>query len=141
MAEKILQCKKCSRLYQPLGTSPYCPVCMEELETNFELVKNYIYENPNANVVEISKETEVSEKDILYFLKEGRLSVAENNGMLQCEKCGCSIGTGRYCEDCKTKLERALSASVNEAIAKVKQPARKGKESSLGKMHIDYRDR
>lgn len=135
MEATILQCKQCRRLYQSISAAPYCPHCVEKLEKKFELVKNYIYEHPNANVVEISEETGVSEKDIFYFLKEGRLSISEDNGMLLCESCGHSITTGRYCEACNKKLERELSASVNESMQKLNQ------STGIGKMHVDFRKR
>ncbi len=143
MGGKVVQCKKCARLFQSLSSSPYCPYCVEELEKNFDMVKNYIYDHPHANVMEISTETSVPEKDVFYFLKEGRLSISENNGMLRCENCGCSIATGRFCEACQKQLERELSASVSEAIEKVKPPSgQKGKrQGALGRMHIDIRNR
>lgn len=140
MAGKVVQCKKCARLYQSLGASPYCPKCVEDLEQSFELVKNYIYDHPQANAVEISEETGVPEKDIFYFLKEGRLSVSEGNAILRCEQCGRSITTGRYCDACKSSLERELSASINDAIQKVKQPTGQNKKQT-GKMHINLRNR
>lgn len=135
MALSVAQCKKCARLYQPFGSAPYCPSCMEEMENNFDLVKEYIYEHPLANAVEISQETGVPEKDIFYFLKEGRLSVSEGSGMLVCESCGRSITTGRYCESCKKSLERELSSSINEAMQK------KTHATGLGKMHVNIHDR
>lgn len=135
MGLAISQCKKCTRLYQPLGNAPYCPTCMEELEESFDLVKEYIYHHPLANAVEISQETGVPEKDIFYFLKEGRLSVSENSGMLLCESCGRSIMTGRYCESCKKHLERELSSSLGDAMQK------KSHATGLGKMHVNIHDR
>ena len=78
---------------------------------------------------------ERSSVSFAYFLKEGRLSVSEDNGMLSCEICGCAITTGRYCVSCKSNLERELTASLNDAMQKVKKP------SSKGKMHINLRDR
>ncbi len=135
MGATIVQCKKCSKLYQSFGNAPYCPACMDELERNFELVKEYIYEHPQANAVEVSKETGVPEKDIFYFLREGRLSVNEGSGMLLCENCGRSITTGRYCEACKKSLERELSATLGNAADK------RGQTTGLGKMHVDFKNR
>lgn len=135
MAPSIAQCKKCGRLYQSFSNAQYCPTCMEELEKSFDLVKEYIYEHPLANVVEISQETGVPEKDIFFFLKEGRLSVSENNGMLLCESCGRSIITGRYCDGCKKQLERKLSNSISDAIQK------KNHTPGLGRMHVNIQDR
>lgn len=135
MGATITQCKKCSKLYQSFGNAPYCPNCMEALEKSFELVKDYVYEHPLANAVEISQETGVPERDIFYFLKEGRLSVSENNGLLLCENCGRSIMTGRYCEACQKKLERELQSSISGAMEK------SSRRSGLGKMHVDIHDR
>ncbi len=135
MGVAISQCKKCARLYQSMSNAPYCPTCMEELENNFDLVKEYIYEHPMANAVEISQETGVPEKDIFYFLKEGRLSITDGNGMLLCESCGRSIMTGRYCESCKKQLERELSSSLSDAMQKKSHP------TGLGKMHVNVHDR
>ncbi len=131
----VSQCKKCARLYQSFGNAPYCPTCMDDLEKSFDLVKEYIYEHPLANVVEISRETGVPEKEIFYFLKEGRLSVSENNGMLLCESCGRSIITGKYCESCKKQLERELSSTIASAMQK------KSSSHGLGKMHVNVSDR
>lgn len=135
MGVTILQCKQCKRLFQSFGSS-FCPDCVQKLEENFELVRKYIYDNPHANVVEISQETDVPERDILYFLKEGRLSIAEGDGMLLCENCGRSIITGRYCDHCKKIFEKELSA-VYVGPEKKKQD----RASGLGKMHIDLNDR
>lgn len=135
MTVKVLQCKKCSKLYQPLSDAPYCPVCMEKLDEDFELVKEYIYNHPMANVVEISEETGVSEKDVFYFLKEGRLSLSEDNGMLLCESCGRSITTGRYCEECRKRMERELNSLISQSMEKKRQP------SGLGRMHLNIKDR
>ncbi len=135
MGVSISQCKECKRLYQSFGSS-YCPDCAQKLEDNFELVRKYIYDNPNANVVETSQETGVSERDILYFLKEGRLSLAEGDGLLLCENCGRSVNTGRYCEQCKRIFEKELSAVYVDPANK-----KQNRASGLGKMHIDFKDR
>lgn len=135
MGATVLQCKQCNRLFQSFG-AVYCPECTQRLEEKFELVKKYIYDNPHANVVTISQDTEVPVRDILYFLKEGRLSIEKGDGLLLCENCGRSISTGRFCDRCKNMFEKELSAVC------VKPEAKKERTSEgLGKMHINLRRR
>ncbi len=135
MDSQVRQCRQCRKLFQS-AHSVFCTECLEETEAAFEKIKNYLYENPAANVVEISQKTGVPEKVILDFLKEGRLTIDENNGLLLCEQCGRSISTGRLCAACSRRLEHELkSAYVPPSAKKVKE--RKG----LGKMHVDYYDR
>ncbi|MFA5675334.1 MAG: hypothetical protein WDA65_02315 [Christensenellales bacterium] len=132
MGPQVKQCRICNKLFYSFGANN-CPDCTERMERDFEKVRDYIYENPNANVVEISQETGVSEKVILSYLKEGRLTIAENNGMLLCEKCNRSISTGRYCKECSRMLEYDLRGAYVPPEER-KQDGAKG----LGKMHTDY---
>lgn len=135
MGSEVRQCKLCGKLFYTFGADN-CPECTEKKEKEFEKVRDYIYEHPKANVVEISQETGVSEKMILGYLKEGRLTIEENSGLLLCEECGRSISTGRYCAGCSRRLEHELRSAYVE-------PSEKSREGSsgLGKMHIDFYDR
>ena len=136
MGSDVKQCKECKKLFYSFGSS-FCPDCVEEIEKGFDRVKDYIYDHPKANVVEISQETNVSEKRILGYLKEGRLTIDENNGLLLCEECGRSIPTGRYCSGCSRRLEHELRGAYISPEEKKKQEASKG----LGKMHINFFDK
>lgn len=136
MGSQVKQCRQCNKLFYSFG-QVYCPECLEKNEKDFEKVRDYIYENPSANVVEISNQTGVSEKMILSYLKEGRLTIDEDNGLLLCEECGRSISTGRFCKACTRKLEYELKGAYVSYEDKKKREASKG----MGKMHIDFFDR
>jgi len=131
----IRQCKQCGRLYQSIGGS-LCPDCTEELDRAYVLVRDYIYKNPKAGIVEITEETGVSEKMILQFLKENRLSVAEPSSLLVCENCGKPLYSGRYCKTCLDHINRELD-KVSAAEVKTK-----GETADLPtnkeKMHLRY---
>jgi flagellar operon protein (TIGR03826 family) len=136
MSSRVRQCRQCGRIFTTLG-SDTCPSCAEELDENFRKVKNYLYDHPDANVVEISKGTEVPEKTVLHFLKEGRLSVDESVCALECERCGAPISAGRYCKACQNMFQSAFK-SVCPEPAKRENPDNI-KRVGLGKMHFDYK--
>ena len=113
MSPRVLSCKICGRIFQSMGAS-YCPVCAEEMDKAFTLVKEYLYSHENATVLDIVEATGVTEKFVLYFLKEGRLNVEETDASLRCEDCGRPIPSGRYCSTCREKLANALSSVVSK---------------------------
>ncbi len=137
MSSNVKQCKQCGGLFQSYGAD-ICQTCAEKMDQSFRIVKNYIYDHPDVNVVEISKETGVAEKMILGFLREGRLSLDAAEGILSCESCGAPISGGRFCSKCQNNLESLLS-SAYRPCAKKKEEARKS--TSPGRMHIDYRSK
>ena len=89
-----------------------CPECLKKDEEDFGRVRDFIYNNPQASLEEVSEETGVSTKSILEYLKEGRLMLRSNNVniLLSCELCGEPILTGRICEKCSSKFKRELTS-------------------------------
>jgi protein-arginine kinase activator protein McsA len=125
----------CGRLFQSFGTN-MCPVCAEKMDRYFLKVKDYLYEHPDANVFDTSQETGVPEKVVLNFLREGWLSISGMGNMLECEKCGAPIASGRFCLECQNKLEKVLiSAYKPESNAKVET-----QKTSPGRMHVNYHE-
>jgi flagellar operon protein (TIGR03826 family) len=140
MSTDVRQCRECGRIFNTLG-SDTCPACAEELDESFRKVKNYLYDHPTANVVEISKGTEVPEKTVLHFLKEGRLSIDESTCSLECERCGAPISGGRFCKSCQNMFQTAFKSVCPEQrpSAKREGTADTKQRPGLGKMHFDYR--
>ena len=62
----IRNCRRCNKIFQYRG-SKYCPSCMLDLDQIFIKVRDYIYENPNATIVDVSQEVGVEEDIILEF--------------------------------------------------------------------------
>jgi predicted amidophosphoribosyltransferase len=132
MGPIVRQCRQCKKIFQSFGSN-ICPDCADELETNFEIVKEYIYSNPGENVVSISKGTGVPEKTVLYYMKEGRLSIDSAEPNLECEKCKKAISSGRFCKECQVMLENTLFKSYVQSKQSMADEARK---ALAGKMHI-----
>lgn len=130
----IRQCKECGKLFQYVGV-PICMDCSDALDKMFLKVRDYIYKNAEADVAEIVEKTGVSEKKILEFLREERLSLRSESSILSCEKCGKPITGGRFCDNCKIELGRALGMDKPpEKPAKKAEPERK----RGSKMHVRH---
>ena len=53
---EVKNCKNCGRLYNYIGgVYRLCPECMRKLEEKFQEVKDYIEDNPRADMREISE--------------------------------------------------------------------------------------
>lgn len=83
----MLDNAECKKLFQSYGGS-ICPNCMDEMDKAFRKVRDYIYDHPQADIVEITQNTGVPEKWIFDFLKEERLEFTTGSTMLSCEQCG-----------------------------------------------------
>ncbi|QZY54323.1 TIGR03826 family flagellar region protein [Crassaminicella profunda] len=128
MAE-IRNCKECGKLFQYNGISKICPRCRRKDEDAFKAVREYIYENTGATLTEVSEETGVDEDKILRFLREGRLEIIGENSalLLECERCGKAIRTGRFCDECAQELKNGLKDGF-EKVDRLKSKGDKQRE-------------
>lgn len=135
---EVRNCAKCGRIFQYLVGIPICPKCKEKEEQDFQLVKTYIYDNKNANMMEVSNQTGVSMKLIERFIREGRLMLSEDSPIfLKCEKCGTQIRTGRFCQSCSTSLSNEMRMGSNQ----VEPEVAKFNDPNKNKMHFLNKDR
>lgn len=115
---EVRNCKNCGRLFNYLGGPNICPACRDAIEQKFQDVKEYIRENPQANIQEISDANEVSTSQIKQWIREERLQFADNSPIgIECEICGATIKTGKYCEACKNNTANALAKSIEKPKA------------------------
>lgn len=132
---EVRSCRSCGKLYNYLGnTTPFCPVCMKQLEEKFEICKNYIYDNPGSNIQMVSDATEIPVKTIKQWVREERLSFAEGSSVgIECESCGAPILTGRYCDKCKAET---LNGMMNAGRRPVKENPREKDRRESAKMRF-----
>lgn len=132
MAE-LRNCPRCGKLFAYMGR-PICNRCVEQEEEEFKVVKEYIYNNPGATVFEVSDVTGVTVEKIMRFLREERLEISSENSnlILECEKCGTPIKTGRYCEQCRADLTNEMKREFGIGQRKQENIKSTGKE----KMYI-----
>jgi len=104
-----------------------CNDCLKELDEDFIIIREYLYEHDRAGIEEVSEATGVSRKSIIHLLKEERLIVGDEKdgggGILKCEACKKPINTGKMCAGCKKEIAKELQESVSTA-APIKRPKR-----------------
>ena len=134
----IIQCRMCRKPFHSIG-SKICPECLKQIDKDFMVVRDYIYDNRNSSIEKTSKETGVAKSVILYLLKEGRLTLdnPDSEGLLKCDICRKPIDTGRMCRDCKDSLSSSMNKNIesNKPAEPVKKDVRAGKYQA--KMHTE----
>ena len=136
MVMNIRQCKRCGKLFNSVS-SPFCSDCLDEVDQAYLVVRDYIYDHPDSAIIEITAKTGVSEKMILQFLKESRLSIAESSGLLVCENCGKPLSQGRYCQVCMGAIDKELERVTPGTPVRKREPL--NGSASKERMHIRYK--
>ncbi|MCT4595410.1 MAG: MerR family transcriptional regulator [Anaeromicrobium sp.] len=115
MAE-LKNCKKCGRIFQYTGITKICERCRRTEDESFKTVREYIYDNPGANLAEVSEETGVEEDTILRYIRQGKLEIVSENSslLIECERCGKGIKTGRFCDVCVEEMRKGLSPDIKK---------------------------
>lgn len=132
----VRNCKKCGRLFVWTGV-PICPQCQKEEEEDFKKVKDYLYEYPGATLPQVSQATGVSPEKILRFLKEERLEiVGESNIVLECERCGKAIKTGRLCDECKKEVGSKFISYIDYYDKKEEEKKENTKRKEMGYKYL-----
>lgn len=126
----VRNCRKCGKIFNYVSGPPICMQCREALEAKFQEVKKYIQEHAHASIPEVSEACDVSTNQIQQWLRDERLELCEGSGItLQCEECGASIVTGRYCEKCKANMANRLSDSIRKPEAPKPQPKKDSRDN------------
>lgn len=121
---EVENCRSCKRLFNYISGPRICPACRDKLEDKFIQVREYVRENPNKNISDISRDMDVSMQQINNWIRQERLVFTEDSDVtIACEKCGAAIRTGRYCENCKKKV-----ADQMESLYKGEDPVRRQHE-------------
>lgn len=127
---ELRNCKKCGKVFNYIGGNPICPICRDEDEAEFQRIKKYLLENPGASISQVASELQIRIDKIKKLLREGRLEIVGDDGIpiLRCERCGISIKTGRFCDECS----RNMSAEFLKTAGKMDGKKRLDGEYSGG---------
>jgi methionyl-tRNA synthetase len=134
----VRNCSRCGRIFNYVTGQPICIQCKTELESLFKDTRLYIRRNPNASIQEVSEQCKVEVKQIRQWIREERLSFSADSTVgIDCEKCGMSIKTGRFCEKCKAETINSLNSvrPVNSPTLETRP-----KDATKNQMHFLNRD-
>lgn len=111
---EVKNCKNCGKMFNYIG-KPICPTCEKKLEDKFQEVKQYVKEHKEASITVVAEENDVSVNQIKRWVRQERLAFSDASMVgLECENCGTLIKTGRFCENCKLKLQMNLSSAIKK---------------------------
>ena len=87
-----------------------CQECTEKKDEQYLKVRDFIKNNPNVAIEVVSEATEVEERRIREFIREGLIQPMELDGFpVNCQRCGKPILKGTYCPICQQELASHLS--------------------------------
>lgn len=125
MMAELANCERCDRVFVKVIRT-ICEACYNEEEKMFNVVYNFIRkkENRSATLSEVHTATDVPEKTIIRFIKEGRLRTTQfTNLTYPCQSCGEHILEGKLCRRCVDKIESELEIHEREEARKKKREA------------------
>ena len=106
---EIVNCPKCGKIFTRI-LNPVCSSCVKDEEKVFEKLKEYITENQECTLSELSENTGVGPRKILRYIREGRLEISKGmRGEIRCEVCSQPINQGRFCSSCMIKINQNIS--------------------------------
>lgn len=133
----VRNCARCGRMFNFVANEQICPNCKKKEEDSFQKVKEYIRDNPNCGLKQVSDECEVSAKLIKQWIKEERLEFSGGGGItLNCESCGAPISTGRFCDKCKAAMMTGLKDTAKSMAPKPAPQAAPKKDDKGGMRFI-----
>lgn len=128
----VRNCRSCGKMFNYINGVPLCPACMTKLEEKFQQVKEYVQENKVVPLNKIAEDNDVTVNQIKRWVREERLVFDEDSMVtIECESCGRSIRTGRFCDKCKEQLHSGLSDSIREKQKPLIQPKKQSHEARM----------
>lgn len=67
-------CRECGKVKEEKNF-PYCYQCDKQFRARFAKIKAYLQENPQANAMEISVDTNISIDRVTRYIKDGLLKI------------------------------------------------------------------
>ncbi|MFR8813093.1 MAG: flagellar protein [Lachnospiraceae bacterium] len=111
----VRNCRQCGRLFNYLSGPQICQACRDALEEKFQQVKEYVRSNPGATIQMVSEDNDVTVQQIRQWIREERLEFAADSPVgIECEGCGASIRTGRFCEACKNRMRGDFNSVIEK---------------------------
>ena len=113
MTMNLGNCPRCGKLFAK-GFRDHLSILHKDIELEYEKCLKFLRKEKTATINEVSDATEVSIKQITKFIKEGRISVADNpNMMYPCEVCGVLIYENNMCDSCRSHLARSFTKATS----------------------------
>lgn len=131
----LKNCPRCGKLFMPT-IKDICPNCLREIDQEYDKCSKFLRENRGASMNQLHEETDVSIKQIMTFIREGRITVTQMpNLSYPCESCGEAIKAGTICDNCRKRLANEMANSEEDK----RRAEELGKQENQMKFKIDDR--
>ncbi len=129
----LKKCENCGKFFGTEEDVNLCSACSEGISTGlahisnpkeqrFLVARNIVYDKPNISPEELvlemkSKGIKITRKEIMEYVRQGRLRLNSEQTEGACEDCGKKILSGRKCPACTKKFEQTIinkTAKVEE---------------------------
>lgn len=123
----LAKCARCKKMFNKIK-SAVCPSCMPQEETEYDLIRTTIRDNPDMNAEGVAALSGVEEEVVHRMLKEGLISSTALNKGTKCGMCGGEAisAAKKLCQPCLDKLNN----QVNKARASIRLDGKK--EAQVG---------
>lgn len=122
----VRNCRQCHKIFNYVAGAVICPKCREENEVKFQECKKHVSEHRGITINKLAEACDVEPSLIRQWLREERLQFAEGSLLgLECESCGVSIVSGRYCAKCKANLTNTLNGAYSTPKMEPASPKKK----------------
>lgn len=137
---EIRNCRGCGKLFNYIGGASLCAACKEEVELKFQQVKQYIESNKNALITQIAEDNDVSLQQIRQWIREERLVFSDDSVIgIECESCGKTIKTGRFCDACKNDMAHKFGKVYEKKPDELTDEKNKEKLEKLRMRFLEHR--
>ncbi|NHN28793.1 flagellar protein [Paenibacillus agricola] len=114
----VANCPGCGKVFQK-NLRNLCSYCVIALQSEFDACDRYLRSNRKSTTQQLSMATGVSEKQIMLWIKERRLSPSDYpNLTYPCNSCREPIRQQEMCMSCRTRLTN----DIREMQAKEVKP-------------------
>ncbi len=140
----LKRCEGCGKYF---GTDSddqeFCASCLESevtglkhikdpAEQRFIIARNLVYENPNISPENLvnqmrEKNIDMTIKEVMGYVRQGRLTLKNADPNNFCEDCGKRILSGRKCPSCTKKFEEVIKGAFSEVEKRVEEKPKKAK--------------
>ncbi|WP_141097527.1 hypothetical protein [Paenibacillus aquistagni] len=104
MTIEVENCKRCGKVFKKAFSS-FCPDCFAFIRSELTRCNEYLKNNPDSDIHELSEATEVPVKKIIRYMNEGKLYVHQHPNLTYgCYFCDHQINRGYLCRDCAAKF-------------------------------------
>ncbi|WNQ11596.1 flagellar protein [Paenibacillus aurantius] len=114
MSLNVDNCPRCGKMYQK-NPRDLCPSCIKEMDLQYEKCIAHLRANRGIDLQELSEATEVPVRQIIKFIREGRISIINTpNIHYPCEVCGGPIRDQAICDSCRQRLSKEVSNTLED---------------------------